>query len=65
MLRLLSRFFIFTFCVFITMASSAQETDTSRPTSVDPQLLAIENARIPKEYTISAINITGINFLDT
>jgi outer membrane protein insertion porin family len=64
MLRL-SRFFILAFCVFTTVASYAQETDTTRPTSVDPELLAIENGKIPKEYTIRSINITGINFLDT
>jgi outer membrane protein insertion porin family len=46
------------------MAASAQN-DTTQPTSVDPELLAIENARIPKEYTIRSINVTGLNFLDT
>ncbi|HEY6506027.1 MAG TPA: POTRA domain-containing protein [Chitinophagaceae bacterium] len=42
----------------------AQE-DTSKPTSVDPDLLAIENARIPKEYTVAGVVITGIHHLDT
>jgi outer membrane protein insertion porin family len=46
------------------MAASAQ-IDTTQPTSVDPELLAIENARIPKEYTIRSINVTGLNYLDT
>ena len=64
MQRLLPRFFSLAICVFITVVASAQN-DSSQPTSVDPDLLAIENGKIPKEYTIRAINITGINFLDT
>lgn len=43
---------------------SAQE-DTTKPTAIDPNLLALENARIPKEYTVAGIDITGINHLDT
>src|SRR5215218_3881058 len=64
MLRLLSRFFILAICISITTAASAQD-DTTKPTSVDPELLALENGKIPKEYTIGTIKITGINFLDT
>src|SRR5215204_2266196 len=64
MLRLLPQFFYFVICVFITASASAQ-TDTTKPTSVDPELLAIENGKIPKEYTIRSIVVTGINFLDT
>jgi outer membrane protein insertion porin family len=45
--------------------SGAQETDTTRPVSVDPELLAMQNARIPKEYTIGTLNVTGVNYLDT
>jgi outer membrane protein insertion porin family len=65
MLRLLPRIFILAICVFIAATASAQQTDTTKPTSIDPDLLAIENARIPKEFTIRSIKITGINFLDT
>ncbi len=44
----------------------AQETDTiTHPTSVDPKLIEWEKARIPKEYVIAAVNITGIKHLDT
>src|SRR5258705_2341503 len=43
----------------------AQEVDTTKPTSVDPKLLEWKNARIPKEYTIASISITGIKHLDT
>src|SRR6266576_3229821 len=43
----------------------AQETDTTKPTSVDPKLLEWQNAKIPKEYTIAEVNIAGIKHLDT
>ncbi len=40
--------------------------DTLPPaTSVDPKLLEWENARIPKEYTIGTVSISGIRHLDT
>jgi outer membrane protein insertion porin family len=42
----------------------AQE-DTSKPTSLDPKLLEWKNARIPREYTIANVTITGIKHLDT
>ncbi len=41
------------------------QNDTSNPTSVDPKLLEWENARVPKEYTIADVKITGIQYLDT
>jgi len=40
-------------------------SDTTRPTSVDPNLLALENAKIAKEYTIAGIKLTGAHYLDT
>ncbi|HZF64791.1 MAG TPA: POTRA domain-containing protein [Chitinophagaceae bacterium] len=61
----LFRFFALTTCFFFSAAASAQDLDTTRPTSVDPGLLAIEQARIPKEYTIRSIKVSGINYLDT
>ncbi len=42
----------------------AQETDTTKAVSIDPQLIEWENAKLPKEYTISEIKITGIKYLD-
>jgi outer membrane protein insertion porin family len=42
----------------------AQE-DTTKPTSVDPQLLNLQTSRIPKEYKIAGVDITGIHHLDT
>ena len=44
---------------------NAQEPDTTKPTSVDPELLNLETSRIPKEYTIAGVAITGIHHLDT
>lgn len=51
--------------VVSVVASHAQVPDTTNPTSVDPKLLEWRNARIPKEYTIAAVSITGIKHLDT
>src|SRR5213078_79297 len=51
--------------VFLFSIISIHAQDTTRPTSVDPKLLEIQNARIPKEYTIAAIKLTGVHFLDT
>lgn len=53
--------------IFVMVAQTriaAQVTDTL-PTSVDPKLLEWENARIPKEYTIAAVTLSGSRFLDT
>ncbi|MCX8020442.1 MAG: outer membrane protein assembly factor [Chitinophagaceae bacterium] len=47
----------------ITVA--AQEPDTSRPLSIDPKLLEWNKARIPKEYSIASIQVTGVLYLDT
>ncbi len=46
------------------LASHAQE-DTTKPTSVDPKLIEWQNARIPREYTIAAVDITGVRYLDS
>ncbi len=63
MQQLLLKAFLSLFIIGISTFSFAQ--DTTIPTSVDPALLGIENNRIPKEYTISGIKVTGVNFLDT
>lgn len=56
-------------CVLLVMAFmavlSVQAQDTTKPTSVDPKILEWENARIPKEYKIASVSITGIKHLDT
>ena len=73
MLRsLLTGVFLFTFCLLkmtvaeaqVTDTTHPQVTDTTHPVSVDPELLAIENAKTPKEYIIAGIKITGTKYLD-
>jgi outer membrane protein insertion porin family len=51
--------------VFSVLASVSFSQDTSKVTSVDPNLLSLQNARVPKEYTIRSVRITGITTLDT
>lgn len=51
-------------CVIIVFMASVA-AHAQEPTSVDPKLLDWENARIPKEYTIRSVTITGVRFLDT
>lgn len=48
--------------IILSLAASAQD---STATSVDPNILAWREARIPKQYTIAQVNITGIRHLDT
>ena len=62
--RLLTGVFLFTFCLLKMTVAEAQVTDTTHPVSVDPELLALENAKTPKEYIISGIKITGTKYLD-
>jgi outer membrane protein insertion porin family len=55
------------FLLITALASvlTVQAQDTTKPTSVDPALIDIETSRIPKEYTIRGIDVTGIHHLDT
>src|ERR1035438_6908648 len=56
---------LFSFCLFLTNNTAyAQVTDTTHPVSVDPDLLALSNAKTTKEYTIAGIKITGTKYLD-
>src|SRR5436853_2978490 len=52
-------------CLVVTLSSvfTIHAQDTS--TSVDPKILDITESRIPKEYTIANVGITGIHHLDT
>ncbi len=61
MQRFLSRITVF----LITALVSVHSVQAQEPTSVDPKLLEWETAKIPKEYTIAEISITGIHYLDT
>ena len=49
--------------VIVTNRLAAQ--DTTRPTSIDPKLIEWETARIPKEYRIAEVKVTGIRYLDS
>jgi outer membrane protein insertion porin family len=63
--RLLIRVFLPTFCLLMMItAAKAQVADTTQPISVDPDLVALGNAKTPKEYTIAGIKITGSKYLD-
>ena len=66
MQRILFRFCVLVAVVFTSVLSvNAQNPDTSKPTSIDPNLIAWQNATRPKEYIISAIKISGIHYLDS
>ncbi|MBB1285444.1 BamA/TamA family outer membrane protein [Flavisolibacter sp. BT320] len=62
MQRYLSGFFAL---LFVLIGSFTFAQDTSNVTSVDPDLLNINSNRIPKEYTIRSIAVTGLSTLDT
>src|SRR4051794_10235233 len=62
MRRYLSLVFSF---LLLALAGTSYSQDTSKVTSVDPDLLALQTARVPKEYTIRAVHVTGITTLDT
>jgi outer membrane protein insertion porin family len=61
---LLTGVFLFTFCLLKITIVRAQDSDTTHPVSVDPELLALGNSKTPKEYTVAGIKITGSKFLD-
>lgn len=63
MQRFLSALLVLVFA--LVGASSFAQTDSNRVTSIDPDLLNINANRIPKEYTIRSIKVTGINTLDS
>src|SRR5438874_12957803 len=62
MQRVLSAIFTL---IFSALAFFAFTQDTSKITSVDPGLLGLTTAKVPKEYTISSVKITGLTTLDT
>ena len=64
MLQILLRISVFLVMSFVITSQLAAQ-DTTRPTSVDPKILEWETARIPKEYKIADISISGIRYLDT
>ena len=52
------------FCVFSSVSALAQQPDTSRPASVDPDLIAIPQSKTPKEYVLAGIVFTGTKAYD-
>jgi outer membrane protein insertion porin family len=56
--------FCLLFCVFTTIAAFAQQPDTTKPTSVDPELIAVTQAKTPKEYILAGIKFTGTKAYD-
>ncbi|MBL7740704.1 MAG: outer membrane protein assembly factor [Chitinophagaceae bacterium] len=65
MRQFLLRISVFLIAVVALVLNAQAQVDTTGPTSIDPDLLALQNARVPKEYTVAGINITGIHHLDT
>jgi len=65
MQRLLLRAGILLIAAIFSLFTLHAQEDTTKPASVDPNLLALENAKIPKDYTISGITLTGAHYLDT
>ena len=52
--------------VYSALSLHAQVPDTGFiPNSIDPKLIEWKNAKIPKEYIIADVKITGIKYLDT
>ncbi|MGZ3957243.1 MAG: BamA/OMP85 family outer membrane protein, partial [Flavisolibacter sp.] len=56
---------IFTLCFCALLATTSFSQDTSRVTSVDPDLLALQNAKVPKEYFVNNVKVTGLTTLDS
>jgi outer membrane protein insertion porin family len=50
--------------LFVVSAAQAQEPTDTLPTSIDPQLMELSNSKVPREYIISAVKITGTKYLD-
>ena len=51
--------------IFVSVSPAhAQVPTDSVPTSIDPELIELSNSKVPREYTISEINITGTKYLD-
>ena len=48
---------------FISVFAFSQ--DTSKVTSIDPGLLNLQSQKIPKEYLVSSVTVTGLSTLDT
>lgn len=65
MQRILHRVYLLLTVILISITSINAQEDTTKPTSVDPALLAWKNANRPKEYTIASIKVSGVFYLDS
>ncbi|MET0635568.1 MAG: POTRA domain-containing protein [Chitinophagaceae bacterium] len=65
MQRLSLRISVFLIMLIASASQIRAQEDTTRPSSLDPKLLEWEEARIPREYTIGEISISGLRHLDT
>ena len=55
--------FLLRFSALLVLATfSVSSLHAQEPVSVDPALLALENARVPREYTIAGITVTGTTY---
>ena len=52
-------------CSSVYLPSMAQQTDTTKPVSVDPELEAIMNSKVPREYVIAGITVSGSKTFDS
>lgn len=52
-------------CIGLTFNLCAQQTDTTKPVSVDPELEAIMNSKVPREYIIAGITVSGSKTFDS
>lgn len=65
MQRILSRFCAVLILSVVSALTIHAQEDTSKPTSIDPKLIEWQNSRIPREYTIASVSITGVRYLDS
>jgi outer membrane protein insertion porin family len=66
MQRFLSRIIVLLLTAVVSVSQvNAQVTDTTKPASVDPKLLEWQTTKIPREYVIADIRITGVRLLDS
>ncbi len=64
MQRIYQNFLFIVVTVFFSQVVNAQVITDTPHTSINPQLLEIFNSRIPKEYTIAGITVTGNQSFD-
>ncbi|RYY57722.1 MAG: outer membrane protein assembly factor [Chitinophagaceae bacterium] len=65
MQRLSLRISVFLMMMVAFVSQVQAQEDTTRPTSLDPKLIEWQDARVPREYVIGDISVTGLRHLDT